>query len=47
MFLVPPEDSEFAAILAKDREPYRALSEQVEEITELFRGRLAEGRIFL
>jgi len=44
-FLVRDEDAEFAAILSKDRDPYRSLEAQVEELTELFDRRIEEGRL--
>ena len=41
--LVPDDDLELTEILAKDRDPYRSIEDQVDELTGLFRRRLVKG----
>lgn len=43
-WLAPPNDTELEDILKKDRDPWRTLQEQIEELTELFRARMQAGR---
>ena len=40
--LAPDDDLELSAILEQDRDPYRRLDDQIDEVTALFRKRIRE-----